>query len=228
MSDPAFTDLLWESTKAVRAEIDSLEFLDRLGDGTLPLEDFAFYLEQDALYLTGYAKALALLASRSPNAATAGFWASSAHAAAVVEGDLHCGILATIEPSGEPKEHSPTCLGYVSFLIATAATAPYPVAASALLPCFWLYADVGARLARETARTPVQGPAHPYTRWVAMYDREEFQRSVRTARALVDAAAEDASVDERAEMERAFGVASRYELLFWDSALNRRPWPVLD
>lgn len=227
MSVPAFTDHLWDSAKSTRAAIDSLEFLDRLGDGTLPLADFAFYLEQDALYLAGYSKALALLASRSPDPRTAAFWASSSHTAAIVETGLHGGILSVIPPSGEPKEHSPTCLAYVSYLIATAATDSYPIGAAAVLPCFWIYADVGARLARDAADVLSRDRQHPYAQWVATYDGEEFQSSVRTARLLVDEAAAMATDAERTEMEHAFGLATRYELLFWDSALNRRPWPSL-
>ncbi|MDN5894119.1 MAG: TenA family protein [Nocardioides sp.] len=227
LSTDRFTDALWDSTEILRAEIERLEFLEQLGSGTLPLDVFAYYLEQDALYLAGYSKALALLASRAPDPATAAFWASSAHTAAVVETGLHSGILATIEPSGEGGEHSPTCLGYVSYLIATAATAPYPVAAAAILPCFWIYADVGARLAREAADVLSIDPEHPYAQWVATYEDEEFQSSVRTARELIDVAAAGATEGERAEMSHAFGIATRYELLFWDTALNRRPWPAL-
>lgn len=222
-----FTDHLWESVADTRAAIDDLEFLRRLGDGTLSLTDFAFYLEQDALYLAGYSKALSLVASKSPDPATAAFWANSAHTAAVVETGLHGGILSSIEPSGEPIEHSPTCLGYVSFLTATAATEPYPVAAAGLLPCFWIYADTGARLATEAAEVLARDAEHPYAQWVATYDGEEFQNSVRVARDLVDAAAEQATDAQREAMTRAFGLASTYELLFWDTALNRRPWPAL-
>ena len=67
-----FTDRLWDETEQIRAAIDQLEFLRRLGDGTLPLDVFRTYIEQDAFYLEGYAKALALLAARSPDPVTAG------------------------------------------------------------------------------------------------------------------------------------------------------------
>ncbi|MBM9467226.1 thiaminase II/PqqC family protein [Nakamurella leprariae] len=234
-----FTDTLWQQATSVRAAIDELEFLQQLGSGTLPVPAFRYYLEQDALYLAGYAKALALLAAAAPDPQAAAFWASSASTAVLVEAGLHEELLAgdrlheTADPAADlarteraAAEHSPTCLGYVSYLIATAATAPYPVAAAAVLPCYWIYADVSSRLATDAAAVLTTDPDHPYARWVATYDGAEFQASVATARALVDAAAAAATPEQRDRMTEAFLLASRYELLFWDTALHRVPWPV--
>ena len=223
-----FTDHLWSQTKALRAAIDDLEFLRLLGEGTLPLDAFRTYIEQDSLYLTGYAKALALLAAKSPDPATAAFWATSSASAAAVESAMHDELLTggALPPrQGEP-EHSPTCLAYVSYLVATAATEPYAVAAAAALPCFWIYAEVGRDLARRAASVIAADPTHPYARWVTTYGAEEFQNSSDTARALVDAAAESADERDLAAMEQAFTLACRYELLFWDTVLRPQPWPA--
>lgn len=223
-----FTEHLWDHTKALRVAIDELEFLRRLGDGTLPLDVFRTYVEQDSLYLTGYAKALAVLASRSPDPATAAFWANSAATAAVVEAALHKDLLTggVLPPAEREPEHSAACLGYVSYLIAAAATEPYPVAAAAMLPCFWIYAEVGRDLAASAAKVLAANPAHPYAQWVSAYDAEEFQTSAATARSLVDAAAEGASERDREAMIGAFTIATRYELMFWDTALHPQPWPA--
>ncbi|GGG00496.1 aminopyrimidine aminohydrolase [Rhodococcoides trifolii] len=222
--DTRFTDDLWLQTKALREQIDELDFLRRLGDGTLPLDAFHTYIEQDGLYLEGYAKALALLASRAPDAESGAFWATSSATAAVVEKSLHTSLLPE-RPDG-PSAHSQSCLGYVSFLIAAAATESYGVAAAAVLPCFWIYAEVGRDLAASAQDVLASDPNHPYARWVTTYDAEEFQESARRARELVDAAAESATGGERAKMAGAFVVAMRYELLFWDTALHPQPWPA--
>ena len=223
-----FTDRLWDETKLVRSAIDQLEFLRRLGDGTLPLEVFRVYIEQDALYLAGYAKALALLAARSPDPATAGFWAHCASTAATVELSLHDGLLkgGSLPATGIEPTHSTACLGYVSYLIAAAATEPYPVAAAAVLPCFWIYAEVGRELASSAKDVLAADPAHPYAQWVTTYDAPEFQEEAAKAREQVDAAAAAATDSERAAMVTAFTIASRYELMFWDNALHPQPWPA--
>ncbi|MET4168669.1 MULTISPECIES: TenA family protein [Gordonia] len=227
--DPGrFTDHLWEQTTALRASIDDLEFLHRLGDGTLPLEVFRTYLEQDSLYLAGYSKALAILASKSPDPQTAAFWANSSSTAATVEVALHGDLLGggQLPPrQGEP-EPSTACLAYVSYLIATAATESYAVGAAATLPCFWIYADVGRGLAASAAEVLAADPKHPYAQWVTTYDAPEFQESAARARELVDAAAASAGAPERAAMSAAFTIATRYELMFWDTALNPYAWPA--
>lgn len=122
--------------------------------------------------------------------------------------------------------HSPACLRYISYLTAVAATEPYAVAAAAVLPCFWIYADVGHRLAASAREVLSADPSHPYAQWVTTYDAEEFHAAVATARELVDAAAEAATDAQREAMAEAFVIASRYEHMFWDTALNKQEWPA--
>jgi len=219
-----FTADAWTRTASLRAEIEQLAFLTELGEGTLAPAAFRHYLEQDALYLAGYAKALALLAARAPDAAAGSFWALSAHTTGVVEAQLHRDLLggellAAAGPATGELTHSPTCLAYVSYLVACAATESYAVATAAVLPCFWVYADTGARLA-ATARSAV---GHPYARWVAAYDDPGFQQATRRARELVDDAAAAAPAEMPA-MHRAFTLATRYELEFWRSAHVQESW----
>ena len=222
--DDSFSAAAWARTAALRAEIEQLAFLTELGEGTLAPAAFRHYLEQDALYLAGYAKALALMAARAPDAAAGSFWALSAHTTGVVEAQLHADLLGG-ELLGGPGTGelvpSPTCLAYVSYLVACAATEPYPVAAAAVLPCYWVYADTGVRLA-ATARSAAD---HPYARWVAAYDDPGFQEATARARELVDAAALTAPAQVPA-MHRAFAVATRYELEFWRSAHVQESWPL--
>ncbi len=210
----------WAATTAVRTEIEQLAFLAELAAGTLDPGAFRQYLEQDALYLAGYAKALALLAARAPDPRAASFWAQSAHGAGVVESALHTDLLELLGGAERETDPSPACLAYVSYLVATAATEPYAVGCAAVLPCFWVYADTGLRLAATARATP----DHPYARWVAAYDDPVFQESTRQARELTDAAARDAGPAQLAAMHRSFAVATRYELGFWRSAHDRETW----
>ncbi|MFT4393912.1 TenA family protein [Gordonia lacunae] len=223
-----FTDQLWDETASLRGAIDDLEFLHRLGDGTLPLEVFRTYLEQDSLYLAGYSKALAILASRSPDPQTAAFWANSSATAATVEVALHGDLLGgdRLPPRQDEPEPSTACLAYVSYLIATATTESYAVGAAAALPCFWIYADVGRGLAASAAEVLAADPNHPYAQWVTTYDAPEFQESAGRARDMVDAAAAAATAQERAAMTAAFTIATRYEFMFWDTAMNPYAWPT--
>ncbi|NIZ89635.1 TenA family protein [Kineococcus rubinsiae] len=218
-----FTADAWARTADLRAAVDASPFVTQLGDGTLAPATFRHYLEQDVLYLAGYARALSLLAARAPDAASAGFWSRSAHGAGLVETSLHADLLGSgaLPAATGPAGPSPTTLGYTSYLVATAATAPYAVGAAAVLPCFWVYADVARRLARSAAAV---GPEHPFARWVAAYDDEAFHASAAAARDLVDAAAEAGGPVDA--MHTAFATATRYELMFWDTAFAHEDWPA--
>ncbi|AJW38220.1 Thiaminase II [Rhodococcus sp. B7740] len=227
-ADPVrFTDLLWDASENIRRAIDDLEFLRLLGAGTLPLDAFRRYLEQDSLYLGGYVKSLSLLAAHAPNPIAGAFWASAA-ASAMDEAASHEEMLTggALPASTCTPQASPACLGYTSYLTAIAATEPYPVAAAAVLPCFWIYADVGRSLAGAARAVLDRDPDHPYARWVAAYDAPEFHAIVDAARTFVDDAAAAATPVQREQMIDAFVVASRYELMFWDSALHPTPWPL--
>lgn len=227
-ADPVrFTDLLWDAAEDIRHAIDDLEFLRLLGAGALPLDAFRRYLEQDSLYLGGYVKALSLVAAHAPSPTAGAFWASAA-ASAMDEAASHESMLTggALPPSTQTPEPSPACLGYTSYLTATAATEPYPVAAAAVLPCFWIYADVGRSLARAAQAVLDREPEHPYAQWVAAYDAPEFHAIVDAAKSFVDDAAASATPAQRQQMLDAFVVASRYELMFWDSALHPTPWPL--
>jgi thiaminase/transcriptional activator TenA len=220
-----FSERAWTATADVRRAIDELPFLAELGAGTLAPASFRHYLEQDVLYLGGYARALALLSARAPDAEAASFWATSAIGCGVAETQLHADLLTDEELLAGPDrgstvpEPSPTCLGYTSYLVATAATAPYAVGAAAVLPCFWVYAEVGLRLAREASAAAT----HPYRRWVSAYGAPEFQEATDRARTIADAAARIAPHEEPA-MQAAFAVAARYELEFWRSAHVLEGW----
>ena len=90
----------------------------------------------------------------------------------------------------------------------------------ALLPCFWIYAEVGRDIHARAA------PANPYQAWIDTYAGEEFHAAVRTVIAATDEAAEVASSSLRERMHAAFARATQLEWVFWDSAFRLEAWPV--
>ncbi len=217
-----FSERAWARAGALREHIDALPFLRGLADGTLPTETFRHYLEQDSAYLHGYARALAGLAARAPDAGAAELWSGAATGAVVAERELHADLLELLGPGHDRPEPSPTTQGYRSWLVATAATASYPVAVAAVLPCFWVYADVGARLAGHAETVP----DHPYARWVRAYADPAFAAVTGRAVAALDDVAARVTAAEQAEMAAAFDLAVRYEWMFWDAADRRESWPL--
>jgi thiaminase (transcriptional activator TenA) len=215
-----FCDAAWQRTAALRAAIHALPFNRDLAAGTLEPARFQFYVVQDALYLEQYARILAMAGARGPDGATLRLFADAALEGIAVEQALHTNYAAQFNLAAEPAEPSPDCLSYTSFLLATAYHEPWEVLMAALLPCFWIYWDVGVAIARSSS------PHNPYSAWIDTYADEAFAKVVQGVIAATDQAAAGASEAVRQRMMMAFIRSTQYEWLFWDGAYQRRQWPV--
>lgn len=214
-----FTDEAWAATAELRAAIDTLPFIRELTAGTLARPRFQTYITQDALYLGQFSRALAIAAAKAPDTAALQSFLNWAIGAVAVETELHRTYLSAfgVDPAtAETAEPSPDCLAYTSWLLATAHQAPWEVTVAALLPCFWIYRDVGGAISRQTAAD------NPYRAWIDTYAGEAFGEAVQAMIAMTDRAATPV---HRAPMLAAFAQACRYEYLFWDGAYRQRAWP---
>ena len=136
----------------------------------------------------------------------------------VVEQGL-CGGAIDVFTAGEPGT-APANLAYTSYLLRVAYAEPFAELLGALLPCFWIYWEVGKALAAAGSPNPL------YQRWIDTYAADEYAASVRQALATMDACAAELSPERRARVARHFVTTSRYEWLFWDAAWRRETWPV--
>ena len=87
----------------------------RTGRSTLPENEFAYYLAQDAIYLNGYSRVLARAAALAPTEAEQLFWARSAQTCLEVESELHRSWLSTRPGGARPW---PVTKSYVDHLLA--------------------------------------------------------------------------------------------------------------
>jgi thiaminase/transcriptional activator TenA len=216
----SFSDHAWQRTTELRAAIHDLRFNRELAAGTLDPARFQFYIVQDALYLDAYARILVMAGARGPDGATLRLFAECGLEAVAVEQALHGQYLTQFSANALEAEPSPDCLSYTSFLFATAYHEPWEVLMAALLPCFWIYWDVGNAIARESAAD------NKYRAWIDTYSDEAFGTAVRAVIAATDKAAEAATDAVRARMMTAFIRSSQYEYLFWEGAYQLRRWPV--
>lgn len=206
-----WTEALWRASSDIARDISAGDFVAGLVDATLPVAAFDHYLAQDALYLEEYSRALALLAARAQRTQDAIFWVRAADTVLSAESELHRTWLA-----GRPRaEAGPVTRAYTDFLVARAAVSPYVVGAGAVLPCHWLYAEIGAAV-------PQVDPGHRFAAWLSTYHDPAFAAAAAQAVAAVEAAMEAATPAERARAARAYLLASRHELEFFDQALRLR------
>jgi thiaminase/transcriptional activator TenA len=217
-----FSDSAWQRTARLRAAIDALPFNTELAAGTLSRERFQGYIVQDALYLGQYSRVLALAGVKGPDGATLQAFGRCALEAVAVEQALHERYLQEfgIDPARlTDAEPSPDCLGYTSFLLGTSYHDPWEVLVAALLPCFWIYWDVGSRIAKRAA------PDNPYRAWIDTYADQGFGEAVRMVIGITDRAASATTSAVQARMMTAFVRCTQYEWLFWDGAYKQRGWP---
>jgi thiaminase/transcriptional activator TenA len=218
-----FTDELWQSIRPVYSEILRHPFLRGLTDGSLSRDAFRFYVIQDAHYLRDFARALAIAAARAPREDWIIMFSEHAAGALRVERSLHETFFreaGLTEKDVAAVPLAPTNLAYTSYLLAVAYGAPFHEGLAALLPCYWIYWEVGKELERAGSADPL------FSRWIATYASEEFGSVVRAVLEATNATAAALTEDQRAAMREHFLTTSRYEWMFWDMGYRNETWPV--
>jgi thiaminase/transcriptional activator TenA len=221
--DQCFTDELWRSIADAYAAILRHPFVQGLTSGGLPEAAFRFYVVQDALYLRDFARSLAVASARSPEDRWCEMFADHAKTALVVERSLHEGFFGEwglTEAQVLATPLAPTNLAYTSYLLRVAYAEPFEELLGALLPCYWIYHEVGKHLEAGGSPSPL------YQRWIATYASAEFAEVVRRVLDVTDAAVADLSAARRDRVRRHFVTTSRYEWMFWDAALRLEEWPI--
>ncbi len=206
-----FSDSLWRQITPIYQRIIRHPFNDELAQGTLSYERFIFYMKQDAHYLVGFSRALALIAGRADSSKIIHQFLNFALGALVAERELHAKFLPP-NFTGDNIEPSPACMAYIQYLIATAATAPLEEAMAAVLPCFWIYREVGRNIAAYAKES------NPYMRWIDTYSSQEFSDGTDQAISILDEIASRCSTHALTRMETAFEYCSLFEWHFWDDA----------
>jgi len=138
------------------------------------------------------------------------FWAAASVSCLAEEASLH---ESHVDATGLVP--AAATVAYTDHLHAVSADGSYAVLVAAVLPCFVLYTDIGARW-RGTFT-----PDHAYADWLTAYGDETFAVSSAEASRIADAAARDASPATRAAMGHAYARSMRRELAFFEAPLRR-------
>jgi len=179
----SFSDQAWGRIEPIYQTILAMPFNQELAAGTLSRERFTHYMLQDSHYLINFGKALAVTGARAPDPDAMIQFTHSAESCVVVERSLHEGFFKDfgIAPGAAANiKPSPTCSHYVNYLLATAHNAPYEVSVAALLPCFWIYGEVGKHLMAIAAGD------NPYQAWIDTYADEAFEEGIQKVIAIAN------------------------------------------
>lgn len=200
-------------------------FVVALGDGSLPQANFEFYIRQDALFLDVLTKTFAYAVTRTGNAAEMEQLGKYLLHTLQVEEELHRHYARQFGVTPEEMAATPmapTNYAYTRHLLAIAATETLPAIITAILPCAWIYAEVGQYIHHSTPPTP----EHPYFDWLATYASPDFDAVGNWLRACLDNYAPHLTSQEETHLQEIFLLGVRYEWLFWEMAWRQEQWPA--
>ena len=220
---PGWTGKLWVDIEDTYLAILDHPFIRGLTRGDLPLDAFTYFISQDAEYVREFGKAIALLGSKAPTFELATFLTGHASNGMLAESTLHEALVADL--GGDPAAlaevpPSPTTLAYTSYVTSTVYKGDFAEGLAVILPCLWIYAEVGRHLCSKGSPNPV------YQRWIDMYSGSDYHDECNVALMWTDRIGIELTPQVEARARRHFRVAARYEWMFWDAAWQREDWPV--
>ena len=223
-----FSDSLRTQCDRIWAGLHAHPFLGELARGTLPLDRFRFFIEQDLLFLPAFARCMALGAAKSGSETELDFFSRQLDGIIRLEMPSNRRLLDQVislgaEDRGGSLGMAPANVAYTSFLLATAAAGGPLEITAAILPCSWSYIEIAAGLKDEIADHPV------YSDWVAFYLQQEEADLVMNMRETFDDMTRDGAIsdDKRKQLAEIFTMSSRLEGMFWDMAYTLDQWPDL-
>jgi len=98
-------------------------FVTGIGDGSLPLESFQYYMRQDYIFLVELCRAISLAVAKTSDVEDMGWFARPLHDTLNTEMALHvsfCADFGITEEELRATQASPTTLAYTNHLVQTA------------------------------------------------------------------------------------------------------------
>ena len=197
-------------------------FVTGIGDGTLDMEKFRYFMLQDYLYLFDYARVFALGVVKARDPELMRVFAANVDAILGGEMKIHRAYMKRLDITEEQVfsiKPALANLSYTNYMLSVAQTGgPMEIVAS-ILACSWSYAEIGQALAA------IPGAAEQpfYGEWIRGYASEEYAATNQALIELMDSLAADAGEEQLAYLTDVFVNCSRYELGFWDMAWDVQP-----
>lgn len=227
----AHTQQFWNSAISCIRATENHPFLMALLDGTLPMDQFQFYILQDSVYLVDYANALRRLATHDEaSEEEKKMLTTFADSASQAELDLHSTFFKGWSgqiPDPSSVEACPNTLLYTSYIDKVIANRPHHEGLAVLLPCFWVYMHIGKRFVSLRGDSKGKRPTE-YDQWLDMYGGDEFEKHVMYYINMVESAASKTDEEGRKMMQKHFKKGCELEWMFWYAALEKQAWPSIN
>jgi len=220
-----FSEILRGQASSIWEREHQHPFVTELGNGTLPLEKFQWYMRQDYIFLIEFSRVIAIAVAKAETLEDMGWFSRLLDETLNTEMALHVSFCEdfgiTLEELLATKP-APTTVAYTNHMLQSAYSGGIAEAAATLLPCSWGYAEIGQTL--EARGKPLDQPL--YCRWIEMYSSPEFGELADWLRAFMDRTVVGMNDERRARLQEIFLRSSRYEYMFWDAAYRTEDWVV--
>ena len=201
---------IWKKSARIYDSILELEFLKELAEGSLSNDAFARYIAQDEIYLKNYYNQMYMLADLMEDAQDRNLFLSFAQSGMEGEKALHDMLIDKYGIDTE-VEASKVTAGYNAHIREGIATGNPCVALASVLPCMWIYNQVGLHILNHSK---LEG--NPYKEWILEYGQEEFTTGVNKVLKMIDGWASKADSQTREMMDYYYLKSALYEYAFWD------------
>ncbi|MCF0177845.1 MAG: TenA family protein [Bacteroidales bacterium] len=205
-----WTEEAWNFSADYYNRILAHPFISELAGGTLSTEAFNRYIGQDEQYLKNYCRHMFLLADMISDGEMKEMFYDFAKSGMEMEHEMHQMLISRFGTNVE-VEPSIVTRAYNAHTESAIASGKTGLALAAILPCMWVYNEVGLHIYNNQNRD-----SNPYSEWIAAYSSEEFTEGVNKVLDMVDTIASELTIEDRDEMKNAFRTAVAYELYFWD------------
>ncbi|MDM7515732.1 thiaminase II [Lentilactobacillus sp. TOM.63] len=218
---PTITDQMKQKAEPLWQASFNHPFIKELSTGQLPMEEFRYYLKQDRYYLQNFSTLHGKIADQIKDPSIKKFLYAGATGLNDSEKDVRTEFfqqLAITPTEIRQTPMAPNAYNYVSHMYHELYVGSPRRACAALLPCYWLYNDLGKQLIKNGS------PMKIYQEFIETYDSPEFTDATNTMISIVDQLGEKAEPAERQAMVTAFVRSSYYELHFWGMAYTEQKW----
>tara|TARA_B100001094_G_scaffold323916_1_gene375632 strand:- start:28 stop:717 length:690 start_codon:yes stop_codon:yes gene_type:complete len=193
-------------------------FVLGIGDGSLELDKFQYYLKQDYVFLINYCKVLAIASSKSSTEEMMRKWVSLLNETLNSEMDLHrnfCNEFGISLDQLEKTVADSSTNNYCNFLIKNANENSEKFIAVSLLPCQWGYQEIAQNFVKNNLN-----PQSFHKTWIDSYASKEYQEVTEWLKNYVDEIGKSSSQNEIEKYHKLFVLGIEYEIGFWESAWN--------
>lgn len=213
------TEQLYESVKDIWDSYLTHPFVRGIGDGSLSMERFRFFMLQDYLYLYDYARVYALGIVKSSEPEMMQFFSQLVNDTLNGEMEIHRGYMARLGITSEEVQTvkpSLTNTSYTHYMLEIGHNEGILELLVSILSCSWSYQMIGDALNKIPGASE-----HPfYGDWIKGYVSKEYVSCNQQILDMVDRLGENCSKDTLTHLKEIFKNCSRFESLFWDMSWN--------